>query len=342
MSVNKYTHLSIVYFITRAIFLGVGYSKIYELTGKDAWISMLLGFVLGIFFIYSYHKVGEKTKFNLDTLWSKKNISSRIYQFIFLITYIFLIAYMSLTFTNFVKTYYLFNTPILVTLSLLFSICCYGAFKNENTILRTSSILFIISLVLMLINSFLLSSLVNTDNFLPVLTIDSLNIIKGSIIFLVCSSLPHILLIEHNISIKTKLYSYTFASLSIFIINFFVTSILGEYLITTYSYPEYMVLRRIKFLNFIENIENLASSVLYFDAIFLITLTFNKTKKLLKCPYKFLGLIFILLFSMSYIFTNHYNLYANFLDYGIYISLILLILTGPVLYIVLQIKSRKH
>lgn len=340
MSIKKEEYLSITYFITRAIFLGVGYSKIFDVAGNDAWISMIIGFILSIFFIFLYHKISEEINFNLDNFFSKKNKFSRVYQIIFLLTYIFLICYISLTFTNFVRLYYLYNTSIFITLLILFMVCVYGALKTEKTIIRASSILFIASIILIIINLIFLSPLVKIENFLPIYTHSSLSILKGSLIFVVCSILPHILLLEYKINLKTKLLTYSFSAFTILITNLFTASILGEYLLSTYSYPEYMVLRRITFFNFIENIENIASSVLYFDAIFLITLTFNKSKKLLKCPYKLIALAIFLLLFISYVFTNHYNLYADFIQIGLYIAFALLILTTIILYPILRINKK--
>ena len=49
---TKNQNRSVSFFLTRALFLGGGMSNIFALCGKDAWISALLGVLLGIIFLY--------------------------------------------------------------------------------------------------------------------------------------------------------------------------------------------------------------------------------------------------------------------------------------------------
>lgn len=344
MSVKKREYFAIMYFISRALFLGVGFSYMYRSSGKDAWISILLGYLCGNIFIIIYDKIAKKVNYNLNNFFNMNTLLSKIYRLIFFIIYLFLVLYISVIFTNFVKVYYLFDTPIWATLLLLYGVCFYGTLKNEQTLLRTSLILFSISLGLTLVNGILLVPLTNTINFLPVLTTNSLDLFTGALVFTLCSAFPHILLMEYKVPLKTKLKSYAFVTFIILFINLFITGVLGEYLITTYSYPEYMVLRRIRFLDFIENVENFASVMWYFDSFIIITLSLLKMKKNLPQKKENVLIPFILvvltIFSFMY-FSNYFSALSSFLENGMLIFLICIILTGPILYITVNYYFKK-
>lgn len=344
MSIKKREYVTIMYFVSRALFLGVGYSYMYKSSGKDAWIAIIMGYLIGNIIIYLYDKFAKKINYNLNNLFDKKSIISKIYKFIFLIIYLFLILYTSTIFTNFVKTYYLFETPIWATLSVLYAACFYVANKSEQTLIRTSLILFPISVTLIFINSALLFPLTNSLNFLPIFTNSTTNILTASLIYILCTAVPSILLLEYKVSLKTKLYSYFFVTFIILFINLFITGVLGDYLISTYSFPEYMVLRRIRFLDFIENVENFASMMWYFDIFIIITLSIIKIKKLLPQKNQNLIIVSILLFLtfLSYkTFTNYFSALDTFMKNGILFLLIFLILTCPILLIYTSFKIKK-
>ena len=50
---------SVSYFLGRAFFLGFGFSLLFKLLDKDAWIASLLGVLLGSLFIWFFQKFKE-------------------------------------------------------------------------------------------------------------------------------------------------------------------------------------------------------------------------------------------------------------------------------------------
>lgn len=345
MSVKKREYLALSYFISRAFFLGVGFSFIYRSSGKDAWISILLGYLVGNVVIIIYDKIANKTNYNLNNFLNKNNFLSIIYKIIFFLIYLFFILYASVIFTNFVKVYYLFDTPIWATLLILYGAGLYASIKGEHAILRASFILFPISVALILLNGALLFPLTNVINFMPILTTSSSNLFVGSLVFALCSSFPNVLLLECKTTLKAKLISYAIVTFIILFINIFITGVLGEYLITSYSYPEYMVLRRIRFLDFIENVENFASIMWYFDSFIIISYSMCKIKKLLSAKKEniILPILLIALTIFSYIYFSHYfSILTSFLENGMLFMLIALILTCPVLYLIIKYSLKKR
>ncbi len=336
MLITNKEYLSTYFFLGRAMFLGIGFSFMYRYSGTDAWISIILGYLVGNLFILAYDKTAKNINYNLNNFLSKKKLMNQLFKFIFLFTYSYLVIYVSIIFTNYVKVYYLFETPIYITLFFLLSVAYYTTLKSENTILRLSIILFGISLLINILNTIFLINFVELINFLPIYTHSSVNILQSTLIFAIFSSIPNILLLEYKVPLKTKLKSYFIVFVIISIINFSIIGVLGEYLIESYSYPEYMVLRRIKLLNFIENVENFASIIWYFDAFILITLALSKTRKMFHTKKKDIVipvcLITFIIAAFS-ILSRYYSATATFFQSGIIILGILLILTGPVLLI---------
>lgn len=333
MSITNKEYISISYFVLRALFLGIGFSYMYDYTDVDTWISIILGAMLGIFFIMIFNKTSKNINHNLNFHLNKGSIINQIFKFIFFIFYIYIIVYMGIIFTNFVKVYYLFDTPLIVTLLLTFAVCYYTSLKTETVVIRTSQILIYLSLFMILLNRVMLTPNIDITNILPLYTTSPTNILISALIFAIASSTPHILLLEYDVSLKTKVKSYMLIVVVLFIINFFTTSILGEYLLKAYSYPEYMVLRRIRLSEFIENIENFAAVIWYFDAFIIISLSMAKLRKLVLNRKKDVALpilFSILSCILGYLFTSHYVYINLFFSSGIIVLGIFLLILGPV------------
>ena len=85
-------------------------------------------------------------------------------------------------------------------------------------------------------------------------------------IFGVMSASPNILLKDENIPLKNHLIFYLITTIINTTIAFLTLAILTPDVAKIYSYPEYMVLKRIRIFEFIENIENLSVLILYHNS----------------------------------------------------------------------------
>ena len=56
----KKTNTYIVYFLTRGLFLGFGFSHLFSKAGKDSYIGAILGTIIGLIFTYFYSYIIEK------------------------------------------------------------------------------------------------------------------------------------------------------------------------------------------------------------------------------------------------------------------------------------------
>ena len=75
----------LTYFISRSSMFGIGFYLLFKQTGKDAWISLLLGTLLGIIIIYIYHFI--KDYFQIQKFKDKlnKTILGKFYIFLFIL-----------------------------------------------------------------------------------------------------------------------------------------------------------------------------------------------------------------------------------------------------------------
>lgn len=89
---------------------------------------------------------------------------------------------------------------------------------------------------------------------------------------------------------------------------------MGE-LINVYSYPEYTILRRIKFFKFIENIENFICINWFFDLFISLTLFITKIKDTLNIKNNIIP--FLISFSILYIVNKYFanNFYNTMILY---------------------------
>jgi len=104
--------ISLIYFVTGSLFLASGYSLIFKTSHKDAWIAMVLGFILGSIITYFINKYIYIKKENCDK--NKLNIILIIfYLCIFLINIIILRV--------FTTSFYLTKTPgLFITIPFVF------------------------------------------------------------------------------------------------------------------------------------------------------------------------------------------------------------------------------
>ena len=85
---------------------------------------------------------------------------------------------------------------------------------------------------------------------------------------------------------------------------------MGEPLLKIYSFPEYTVLRQIKILNFIENIENISAFIWYFDLFITLSTLISNIKSTLPKKYNliyFYPLMFIVLIIASIFVGGNYS-----------------------------------
>lgn len=302
------------YLLSRSLILGIVYSKLFTLLGQNSIIGCILGILLGILFVYIFSKI-------------KLNNKTIIFE---LILYIIFIEIALLIITNFVSSFFLTRTPkIIITIPTLL-LCFYASSKKTEVLKNISPILTFLSLIMIIFIFFTLLKYIEVSNILPLFNFENKKMIEAIFLYAIITASPIILLNdEENISSKEYIISYLFTNIITLLIITFTVGILGQDLIKIYSFPEYMTLKKISIGSFIENVENIVSSVWYFDLFFVLTLSIKKIINIIKKKsIGYLIVIIIALINSLFIndnFSTTLIVYNNFY-YVIFIILFIIIL----------------
>lgn len=328
----------LTYFIARSSMFGIGFFNIFQTSGKDAWLSIILGTILGIIVLYIYNLI--KIYMNKKTL--KNTLLSKIYNLIFIIFYLYLMVIIFILLPLFVNAFYLTNTPKIIINIPFLLLSIYICFKGKDVLENLSSFLCIFSIIIILFFAISLTGYSDLSNTLPILSNGTFNIIKSSLMYAAITSIPQIITINYSNDFKENIKDYLLASLSIFGIVFFTIIALGEPLLKIYSFPEYTVLRQIKILNFIENIENISSFIWYFDLFIMLSCLVTNLKDQLPKKHNklyFYSLIIIILLITTFIINKNYIYILNIVYIHSFILFIFFILF--VIYLLYLIYKNK-
>ncbi len=264
----------LTYFISNFSMFGIGFFLLFKFAGKDAWISLILGSLLGIIIIYIYSKL--KTYLN-D---SKNTFTYKLFEFIFFIFNIYLITLILILLPMFVNSFYLLYTPKIIVIIPFLLLAIYLASKEKRVLETLSNFSFVISITIIIVYILLLSKYVNVSNLTPALSTPRLDILTSSLIFASISSIPHIITLNfHNTDFKYELKVYLTSCLFLLGIILYTILCLGEPLIKIYSFPEYAVLKQIKILDFIENIENISTFIWYYNMFITLAVLITNIKE---------------------------------------------------------------
>ena len=345
--------------LTKASFFGAGFHYIYKNASTGSLFSVLLGIILGFIIILLYLNIITDKPLPLKL---KEIFPKVIAYFLNAIIILISLAFACLVFfriIDFLSTQYLTNTPSIVLGLLVISLVFYLLIKNLEVLTRFATVCFFISEILILINVGGLIPYVEFDNFKPLMLNFPNGFLKATFSFALLFAGPCFFTTifgRDNITDKEKfnkkfIIFYFISSLAIFLIFFFVLACLGSETIKLFTYPVYIVLKRISMFNFIESVENITFFLWYIYLHILMTIslfyikntlihTFNLTITTKKSAIIALILCFIT-FILPFIFLEKNYMISN----GIYsvIPILLnlaLIIISFIIFVTLKIKKR--
>lgn len=280
--INYLQLCSLLLMIIVTSFLGVGFIGLIKVAQIDAWLSIIIGGIIGIIlicaFIYIFNYEPDLSINQKITKLFGKKLGFIINTINFLIILMIGIN-MMYNLVNFIVSQFLSETPYWL-IGILFSLIIILAnIKGIETISRTSLILVVINLVLFLISVMGLLPEIKIDNFKPFLEYGINRSLLGSIYIVTVNILPifALLIIPKKQILENKHYKkYFFFNYILVIIIMLITLVdvignLGIELTSNYQYPEYILLKRISIFNFLDRIEN----VLVIQWIFGIFITIS-------------------------------------------------------------------
>ena len=300
---RKLMYLSSNYLLPFSLFIGLGITKIVNMAGNDAWISVILGTILGLGINYIFVKLPK----------NNNKVCTYIVNFCLLLLGI-------TTLTKLISSVYLDKTSNLIVCLPFIILIFYTSMKDNYSLFKTTSILNLIYLLFILFAFGSLIPSTEIDNFKPILINPLGNILLGSLEFALYSTVP--LMVMPDLKEKYNYKAYLGSCLFLLIIFGLIIGNLGLDLAKSYRYPEYMLFKNINILDFIENIEN----VLFFVWIINIyTLTAHASLNI-KSIVGIKGLILTLIINVLFINMFLINSYFGIEFLLDYFDLILLII----------------
>ena len=244
---------SIIHYSSKVLFIGLGISKLFLEAKENILLCMVMGTLFGLLIMFLIKK--KKT--------SNKSI------LLFILLYILLII-TSFILVSFIKNIYLINMEQNLLIIPLLILLIYMNSKDIDTHYKILNILLYVSLIPFIISILLLIPYIKTINYFPLLNTNN-NLLLSSLKFSLYSTIPNII-DSNNIYFK----KYILSNSILFIFIFVLEGVLGINLINIFKYPEYIVLKKINYLNFIQNMENLLSFMYIFILIGYISICSKK------------------------------------------------------------------
>lgn len=330
--ITKRQKLLISYYLFRCIFLGVGFSIIFDKTHQDSLISVIIGSIIGYFIIKLFKKLlNVKNGYSL-----KENIEnfrfSKIIKLLFISFSIVFILIVLTILNNFISSFFLLNSPPFFIVIIFLIVPSVLAIRGLNNIAKTAEIIFFPSFIIPIIVIITLLKYIDISNLLPLFTSKASTILISALCYSIYSTAPYIFLLNiKNDGIDLDKF-YIFNTILLFFIFCIIMLILGRNLTNIYRFPEYVVLKRIKIFSFIEKIENIVSCVWLSDEVIAISLALytiydliNNNKKAFLFIILFIFTVEVLIITSNYV--NSLIVYYNaiyILSFALILVLIML------------------
>lgn len=292
-----------LFFLINACFILIGSKTLVKLNGINSLLTVIIGTILGYFFInYMTH------------LLNKKKIKNN--KFVLLLSSLiclFLTIYSGDKLTSFISYNMLEHVNVyVITISFLILVW-YLASKKMDIIVRICELFLFIFLIIFVIE---LISLVKYINFRDIVFnikgIDGINLINGINIYLVMTIAPcFYLFFVNSDKYKSELKKgYILTSIYILINVIMVIGILGIDLIGIYKYPEVTILKKISLLNIIDRMENLLSINMFFSLFVFVSVNFYVFTEGLKKVFsiKKEKILYVVSFLFIFILINRFKI----------------------------------
>ena len=308
MKNKSFEYNSLSFLITTPLFLGIGFIKIIRDVGNDFWISLIIGILLGLII-------------NQILKLLPKNNNKPLF---ILINFIILLIITS-SLTRSISHLYLNKTPDYFIFIPFLLVMYYASTKKDDVIFKVANIILFINIFLFIFSSILLIPLYKIDNLMPFFGDSSiLNIIYSGMDFALLSTIPLMLLSKHNKKV------YTLSSLYIFLVFVLIIGTLGINVASIFNYPEYIILKRVSFFDFFDNIQNFIFLSWIFSSFTLGGLVCTNIENY--SNKKTLLIILILTFIINTVFSNFqiFNFINTYIRY-ILISIVIIFLINKML-----------
>ena len=325
---DEKNYLSLTHFFSKALFLGIGVSKVLVDAKESAIISILLGTFIGSLILLFLSKLSF-------------NKTNKFRKIVMIILLYFMLIIGLVEFTTLISSIYLIDLKKYFIMFPTLLLLIYMNTKDIGVHMKVSNILFIISLFIFIIAFLALVPKVDYLNLLPLFNTSFKNILFTSLEFSLFSVVPNILYGYLNYNNSKKLIkNYLISNLFLALVIVVTQGILSVELVKMFKYPEYIVLKKISLLDFVNNVENIISFLWIFTIFMYLSMC---SKEIYDISYelfnkKYIYPIFLLI---SMYFISNYCLDNVIFLLFLYNNLWLILLVILVIYILVNIVSLK-
>lgn len=355
--INSLQYSTILAFLIYIPILGIGTHLVINISKNDAYISTVIMGILGIIILllFNYiHSYSKDSHISTTIINLYGNVLGNIINTIICIIFLIISITYLYNLSNFITSQFLNQTPTIIIAISIAILIVFNLSKGFQNMSRVSLILFVMSIILFILTIIFLIPHIDINKLKPFLSNDITSITRAGLFLMFTNILPIFSLLcvpKNNIKDNNKLYRYLIVFYIIAIISCLLLvattiSTLGIYLSKMYQYPEYIVLKEVNLLGFIERSENILSVqwiLGYFVAISLLIYYISSTITVKEDTPNSVITIIILIITVYFtrkIFMNNtmFNYYIN--NIFPYITMILLLIF-VLIAITMFIKKRK-
>lgn len=294
------------YFNTRALFMGIGLSRIISQAHEYSYISIILGTLIGLFLLYLL-KLEMKNSF----------INILLNSCIIIMSLVLLI--------NMISTMYLTKMPKLLIGLPFVLLLLYLLNKKEIVLYRLSGIMLFFNLLCYLFAFFSLSRYFTFDNFYYT-NVSIKSVVTCALEFALYSITPTFLTRNSETKDINIYKMYLVSCFTMGIIFMLTYGILGANVSSIVRYPEYLILKEVSLTTAIQNIENIVSYMWIIDVFILLASCGNSIKNNVKNKWVINIILPILLFITTYM-NDHYEFILVLYKFSPFILAGVLVLT---------------
>ena len=357
--ITEYGYNAIIFFVIRAVFIGMGYYLILKINNQDSYISAIVGSVIGILGIIILNKV-KNNKENLNILDLSKskcgNILGTILNIIISVTFGILSVFLLYNYRIFISGYYIQETTDIYILFIIMLPVVYILKKDISVVTKVAQIVLLINATIFILSLLGMLKGINVYNIYPILEYSRKSIVDGALFFsiiiiapiLSLSIIPKSKVKNKKISFKKTLITYIVTCISVVIMLAFIILVLGKNTAGICKNPEYVMLKKISYFGIVEKIENSIALMYLFDFFIAISFllqfvkegfnSFVKSVKVKKYTAEIISIVVAI--ASIYIFRNSIfalNVYTKYLTYILGFGIIL-----PVTTIAICSNSKKN
>ena len=304
--IKKTSYIILSFFLTRVLFIGIGFNTLINLSKNNVLLSSILGMLLGLIVLYIFYK--------------KISINKYILSFMAIVLMISIV----ITNVSLTSNFLLLKTPVLMILLVFMIFIIYGSSKNMLTTSRISSIIICPTIMLMVFTLWGLSSLVEFNNLFPLFNTNIIDFIIATLSFMALSVIPNILLINYKnkLNFRDVSLGYVIGSLFVIVLMFYIISIYGYDLAIISKYPEYLILKKVFIVSNINNVENILileslSCIFITSLVCANVLKDNLSNKIFYVVLLLISIIVLLSLHEIFYLTILIQKYSNYLYLGL-------------------------